>query len=141
MVIAHLFFLVMLIIEFRMAQWLGRFLGITGWDPSVCKFNMLHVDILRVSFIKFGYILWIFLKWLVIFLRSWTLTDYFSNSTCSFVINCRFSPIIGMDISPIYFERMFFWYLLHVEPHIITYHSKYKCPIKISNRIMHVYLK
>ena len=29
------------------AQWSGRFLGIIGWDPSVCKSNRLHVDILR----------------------------------------------------------------------------------------------
>ena len=38
-------------------QWSGRFLGITGWDPSVCKSNRLHVDILQFSFIKLGYIL------------------------------------------------------------------------------------
>ena len=36
------------------AQWLGRFLGITGWDPSVCKSNRLHVHILQVSFTKLG---------------------------------------------------------------------------------------
>ena len=40
------------------AQWWGRFLGIIiGWDPSVCKSNQLHVDILQFSFIKLGYIL------------------------------------------------------------------------------------
>ena len=33
-------------------QWLGSFLSINGWDPSVCKSNRLHVDILRFSFIK-----------------------------------------------------------------------------------------
>ena len=38
-------------------QWPGRFLGITGWDPSVWKSNWLHVDILRFTFIKSGYIL------------------------------------------------------------------------------------
>ena len=38
-------------------QWSGRFLGVIGWDPSVCKSNRLHVDILRFSFIKLGYIL------------------------------------------------------------------------------------
>ena len=38
-------------------QWSGRFLGIiTSWDPSVCKSNRLHIDILRFSFIKIGYI-------------------------------------------------------------------------------------
>ena len=37
-------------------QWSGRFLGMMGWDPSVPKPNRLHVDILRFSFIKLGYI-------------------------------------------------------------------------------------
>ena len=40
----------------RVKHWSGRFLGIIGWDPSVCKFNHLHVDILRYFFIKLGYI-------------------------------------------------------------------------------------
>ena len=40
---------------------------IIGWDPSVCKSNRLHVDILRFSFIKLGYIPYILLKWSVIF--------------------------------------------------------------------------
>ena len=36
----------------------GRFLGITGWNPSIYKSNRLHVHILRFSFVKFkGYIL------------------------------------------------------------------------------------
>jgi len=35
----------------------GEFLGIIGRDPSVCKSNRLHVDILRFCFIKLGYIL------------------------------------------------------------------------------------
>ena len=35
----------------------GRFLGITGQDPSVCKSNRLHIDILWFSFTKLGYIL------------------------------------------------------------------------------------
>ena len=30
-------------------QWPGRFLGITGWNPSVCKSNRLHVHILQFS--------------------------------------------------------------------------------------------
>ena len=38
-------------------QWTGRFLGITGRDPSFCKSIRLQVDILRFSFIKLGYIL------------------------------------------------------------------------------------
>ena len=58
---------------FEMHQWSGRYLGTTGWYPSVCKSNRLHVDILRVSFIKLGYIILIIpLKWSVIFLQSWT---------------------------------------------------------------------
>ena len=72
--------------------WLGRFLGITGWDPCVCKSNRLHVDILWFSFTKLGYILQIPLKWSVTFLRSWTSTGHFSNSAGSSVTNCRFSP-------------------------------------------------
>ena len=79
-------------------QLLGRFLGIklrlTGWDPSVCKSNRLHVDILRFSFVELGYILYIPLNWLVIFLQSSTSTGYFSNSTGASVTNCRFSPNI-----------------------------------------------
>ena len=78
-------------------QWSGRILGIISWDPSVCKSNRLHVDIIRVSFLKLGYILYIPLKWPIIFLQSWTSTAYFSNSTGSSVTNCRFSPIIGSD--------------------------------------------
>ena len=37
-------------------QWSGRFVGIIGWVPSVCKSNQLYVDILRFSIIKLGYI-------------------------------------------------------------------------------------
>ena len=74
----------------------GRFLGITGWDPSVWKSNRLHVDSFWLSFIKLGWILQIPLKWWVIFLQSWTSTGYFSNSTSSSVTNCRFSPITGL---------------------------------------------
>ena len=35
-------------------QWSGRFLGITGWNPSDYKSNRLHVHILRFSFVKLG---------------------------------------------------------------------------------------
>ena len=38
-------------------QWSGRFLGIIGWDPSVCKANRLHVDILQCSFVDWEDIL------------------------------------------------------------------------------------
>ena len=79
------------------AQCSGRFLGITGWDPGVCKSNRLHVHILRFPFIKLEYILYIPLEWSVIFLQSWTWssTSYFSYSTGSSVTNCRFFPIIA----------------------------------------------
>ena len=79
----------------------GRFLGITGWDPSVCLSNWLHVDILRFSFIKLGNILWLPLKWSVIFLKVWTSAGCFSNSTGSSVTNCRFSPIIAPHTRPL----------------------------------------
>jgi hypothetical protein len=78
--------------------WSGRFLGIIGWDPSVCKSNRLHVDILWFIYIKLRYIP---LKWSVILLKSWTSTGYFSNSTGSSVTNCRFSPITDVN-NPIY---------------------------------------
>jgi hypothetical protein len=72
---------------------------IIGWDPTVCKSNRLHVDILRSSLMKLGYILYIPLKWWVIFfLQSWwILTGYFPNSTGSCVTNRRFSRIIAMN--------------------------------------------
>ena len=63
----------------------------TGWDHRVCKFNRLHVHILRFSFINVKYILKIPRKRSVNLLQSWTSTGYFSNSTGSSV--CRFSPI------------------------------------------------
>ena len=70
------------------------FLGIIDWYPSVCKSNRLHVDILWFSFIKLRYILSIPLEWSVI-LQSWVSTNYFSNSTCSFVTNYWLSLIIA----------------------------------------------
>ena len=78
-----------------LVQWLGRFLGIiTGWFPSVCKSNRLHVDIHRFSFIKLGLTLWIPSISSVIFLQSSTSTGNFSNSMGSSVTNCRFSLIL-----------------------------------------------
>ena len=44
-------------VAFIPSQWLGRFLGIISWDPSVCQSNWLHVHILRFSFINLAYIL------------------------------------------------------------------------------------
>ena len=72
---------------------------VIGWDPRVCNSNRLHVDDLRFFYTNLRYIPWIPLTWLVILLRSWTSTGYFSNSTGSSVINCRFSPIyrLGMN--------------------------------------------
>ena len=79
---------------FSVHQWSGIFVGITRWDPSVCKSNRLYFDILRFSYTKLGYTLWIPLKWSVIFLQSWTSTSFSSNSTGSSGTNCRFSPIM-----------------------------------------------
>ena len=87
----------------RCVQWSGRFLGLLICrDPSVCKFNRLHVDILRFSFNKSGYSLKIPLKRWVIFLHSWTSTGFSSNSTGLSVTNCRFSPIIAHLFRGIY---------------------------------------
>jgi hypothetical protein len=44
-------------LQMNLQQWSGWFLNIIGWDPSICKSNRLHVEILRFSFIKLGYIL------------------------------------------------------------------------------------
>ena len=44
-------------VSVRLRQCSGRVLGVIGWDPSVCKSNRLHVDILWVSFIELGYII------------------------------------------------------------------------------------
>ena len=85
-------------------QWSGRFLNVTGWNPSVCKSNRSYVHIIRFSFIKLGYILHIPLKWSVIFLQSRTSSGEFSNSTGSFVTNCRFSPIIGYIRGKVFFR-------------------------------------
>ena len=35
----------------------GEIFGHNGWDPSICKSNRLHVDILRFSFMELVYIL------------------------------------------------------------------------------------
>ena len=81
------------------SQWLGRFLGIIGWDPSV------HLQVQLVTcwhpsifYINLRYISYISLKWLVILLKSWTSTNYFSNSTGSSVTNCWFSLIIALSM-------------------------------------------
>ena len=34
----------------------GRFLGVFGWDPSVCKSNRLHVDVLRFFLFSFFFL-------------------------------------------------------------------------------------
>ena len=73
----------------------GDFLGIIGWDLSVCKSNRLGVDTLGFFYINLRYIPQIPLKWAIILLKSRTSTGYFSYSTASSVTNCRFSPIIG----------------------------------------------
>ena len=54
----------------------GRFLGTIGQDPSVSKSTWLHVDIIQFFFINSSYF---YIS--VAFLKSWTSTSYFSNST------------------------------------------------------------
>ena len=82
-----------------MNQCPGRFLSITSQYPSVLKSNRLHVQILSCSLIKLGILYRQSpLNWSVIFLQSWTSAGYFSHSTGSSVTNCRFSPIIGMNV-------------------------------------------
>ena len=46
--------------------------------------------------LNWGYILWISLKRSITFRQSSTSTGYLSNSTGSYVTNCRFSPIIDL---------------------------------------------
>jgi hypothetical protein len=72
-----------------------RFLGIIGQVPSVSKSNQLHVVIFQISLlIQSILILEILLKkWWVFFLKSWTSTIYFSNSTYSYVTSSRISHV------------------------------------------------
>ena len=73
------------------AQWWRRFLGTTGWDPSVGKSNRLLVDILLFCEVELGHAV----AWSVIFLQSaCTSAGNFSNSTSSIQTKCRFFPII-----------------------------------------------
>ena len=43
-------------------------------------------------------------KWLVIFLKSWNSTNYFSNSTNPLVISCQFSPFTVSKLKGSKFE-------------------------------------
>ena len=45
------------------------------------------------------------------FLQSWTSTGYFSNSTASFVTNCRFSPIIDAIFQFVRAMQLYSWAL------------------------------
>ena len=63
--------------ECSVCQWSGSILGIVGWDCSVCKFIQLHVDILRFSFMRLGYILYIPLQRLVNFLAILNFNRFF----------------------------------------------------------------
>ena len=69
-------------------------LGIIGQNPRVSKSHRLHVMISQILFICSRYIPYIHLKWLVFFLKSWTLIGYFSNSIGSSVISSWFFPFI-----------------------------------------------
>ena len=73
-----------------------KFLGIVGQDPSESKFNQLHVHmIFRLCFYSFQVYSMDLLNWSAILMKSQTSTNYFSNSTGSYVTNCRFSPSSG----------------------------------------------
>ena len=66
-----------------------------GSLPQTMKsFYSSSLQSFGIPFIRLEYVLWTPLKWFVIFLQSWTSTGYLSNSTGSFVTDCRFSPII-----------------------------------------------
>ena len=83
-------------------QWSGRFLGMIGWDPSVCKSNQLHVDILRFSFILSLAAYSTYYSKMIgdspdisnfnrLFLKlNWCIRN---------LTNCRFSPIIAPNMS------------------------------------------
>ena len=45
------------LITFQSNSVIGDIFGHTGWDPSVCQSNRLHIHILRFSCINLGYIL------------------------------------------------------------------------------------
>ena len=65
-------------------KYLEKILDIISQDLNVSKSNQLFVDIFNFIFIELENILYILLiKWRVIFLKPWTSTDYFSNSTGS----------------------------------------------------------
>ena len=92
-------------------HWLGRFLDIIGWDPSVCKSNRLLIRILRFSFIKLGVYSINSSKMIGKFPAMLNFTSYSSNSTGAFVTNCRFSPIIGPTGLMLWYFCCSPWYL------------------------------
>ena len=82
------------------SQYHGRFLGIISHNHSVSKSTWLRVVIFQFFF-KFNWsIFHTFLsKWLVIFLKSWTSTGFFSNSTGSSLSSDWVSPFIGCSMT------------------------------------------
>ena len=82
------------LVRANFTQYLGRFLGIISQNSSVSKFNWLDVEIFRIVVTNLICMLQIPLKWLVIFLKSWTSTGHFSSWTGSSVTSSRFSPFI-----------------------------------------------
>ena len=70
------------------------------WLPQMwfAEFRVYAV-IFWCFFINLRYILWISLKWWVIFLKCWTSTAYSSNRTSSSVASGRFSQFIGYTTS------------------------------------------
>ena len=88
--------------EWNGNQWSERFFGIiTGGHPSVCKSNRYNMLTSSDSPLNRGTFHKFLKKWPVISLQSlWTSTGgYFSNSTGSFVTNCRFCPITDGNLT------------------------------------------
>ena len=84
-------------VEGHPEQWLGKFLGIVGQDPSDSESNRFTVHIFWFCFIHLRYILQIPLKWSVILWKSWTSTGQLFLKLGSFVTNYQFSLIITWE--------------------------------------------
>ena len=74
------------------------------WKGSQCfEVQPVPCGHLQFFFVKWGHILYVSPKWLVILLKSWTLAGYFSNSTSSSVtsfLTCRLLPFLKDVLYP-----------------------------------------
>ena len=111
-------------------------MGITGWEPSVCKSNRLRVDILRLSFIKPYSIK--FSKMIDNFHGVLNINRLFSNSIGSSVTNCRFSPIIDFEYAIQHFVNA---YISSISSwsHTKLHTTKIRMFAYIATQIRHVY--